>query len=182
MIDVRPATTEDLSALRELIPLSVRALSREYYSHDQVESAIRHVFGPDTQLIADGTYYVAEAEGSLVGCGGWGRRHTLYGGDQMKPDVDRLLDPATEAARIRAFFVHPDWPRRGVASRLFAACVAAASKAGFRRLELVATLPGESLYRAFGFETLEPVEATLPDGVCISFVRMGRSLEPTHEA
>ena len=151
MLTVRLARPDDLPALRELIPASVRALSQGYYTPAQIEGAIRHVFGTDTQLIADGTYYVAEAEGTVVGCGGWSRRRTLYGGDQMKAEADPLLDPATEAARIRAFFVHPDWARRGIASQIIDACVEAARDAGFQRLELMATLPGEPLYRAFGF-------------------------------
>lgn len=173
-VRVRPATAADLPALRELIPRSVRALSRGYYDGAQVESAIRHVFGPDTQLVADGTYFVAEAEGVVVGCGGWSRRSTLYGGDQMKGAEDPLLDPATEAARIRAFFVHPDWARRGVGSAILGACIAAAREAGFRRLELMATLPGVPLYRAWGFRDAEAVETTLPDGVRVGFVRMVR--------
>ena len=174
LLHVRPATPADLSALRELIPLSVRALSQGYYSEAQIESAIRYVFGPDTQLIADGTYFVVQAEHTLVGCGGWSRRSTLYGGDQMKAGEDPLLDPATEAARIRAFFVHPAWARRGVGSALLEACFSAAREAGFRGLELMATLPGVPLYRAYGFEVAEAVETLLPDGVPVPFVRMVR--------
>lgn len=175
MFHVRLASAADLPALRELIPLSVRALSRSEYSEAQVESALRYVFGPDTQLIADGTYFVAQAGDALVGCGGWSRRSTLYGGDQMKGSEDPVLDPATEAARIRAFFVHPGWARRGVGSAILEACFSAAREAGFRRLELMATLPGVPLYRAFGFEEAEPVESILPDGVAVPFVRMVRS-------
>lgn len=174
---VRLATPADLPALRALIPRSVRALSRSYYSDAQIEGAIEHVFGPDTQLIADGTYFVVEAGGAIVGCGGWSRRRTLYGGDQMKDAVDPLVDPATEPARIRAFFVDPDWARRGIGSRLLDACVGAARRAGFRRLELAATLPGEPLYRAYGFEPLERIEAPLPDGLGLPIVRMARAVE-----
>jgi predicted N-acetyltransferase YhbS len=173
---LRLATEADLPALRALIPDSVRALSRGFYTPEQVESAIVHVFGADTQLIADGTYFVAEAEGEVVGCGGWSRRRTLYGGDQMKDAEDPLLDPRTEAARIRAFFVHPAWARRGVGLAIMHACRAAAEAAGFTRLELMATLPGEPLYRAFGFVPVERVETTLPDGVRIPFVRMTRDI------
>jgi GNAT superfamily N-acetyltransferase len=176
MITLRLATPDDLPALQALIPESVRALSQGYYTPEQVESAIRHVFGPDTQLIADGTYFAAEAEGMIAGCGGWSRRRTLYGGDQMKEAEDPLLDPATEAAKIRAFFVHPRWARRGIASMIMEACRAAAAQAGFQRLELMATLPGEPLYRAFGFEVRERVETTLPDGVRVPFVRMDRPI------
>jgi GNAT superfamily N-acetyltransferase len=176
MFHIRLANPADLASLRELIPLSVRALSQAHYSEAQIESAIRYVFGPDTQLIADGTYFVVQAEdASLVGCGGWSRRRTLYGGDQMKTAEDPLLDPATEAARIRAFFVHPAWARRGVGSAILEACFTAAREAGFQRLELMATLPGVPLYQAFGFEAAEAVETLLPDGVPVSFVRMVRN-------
>jgi GNAT superfamily N-acetyltransferase len=123
------------------------------------------VFGPDTQLIADQTYYVAEGEtGELIASGGWSRRRTLYGGDQMKEATDPLLNPATDAARIRAFFVHPAWARRGLGRQLFDCCAADAARAGFRTFELVATLPGEPLYLALGFVPLERSVVALPDG------------------
>jgi GNAT superfamily N-acetyltransferase len=176
MITLRLATPDDLPALRALIPASVRGLSQGFYTPEQVESAIRYVFGPDTQLIADGTYFAAEEDGILAGCGGWSRRRTLYGGDQMKDVDDPPLDPATEAARIRAFFVHPDRARRGVGSAIMNACRDAAARAGFQRLELMATLPGVPLYRAFGFQARERVENTLPDGVVVPFVRMDRAI------
>lgn len=175
MFHIRLATPADLPALRELIPFSVRTLSQAHYSQAQIESAIQYVFGPDTQLMADGTYFVVQAEHTVVGCGGWSRRRTLYGGDQMKAGEDPLLDPATEAARIRAFFVHPAWARRGIGSAILEACFSAAREAGFQRLELMATLPGVPLYRAFGFEVAEPVETLLPDGVSVPFVRMVRN-------
>ncbi len=177
MTRLRLARPEDLPGLNALIPASVRALSAGHYSPAQIESALKYVFGPDTQLIADGTYFVAESEGALVGCGGWSRRRTLYGGDQRKTGADPLLDPAADAARIRAFFVRPDWARRGVASQIMAACADAARAAGFARLELMATLPGEPLYRAFGFAAVERAETLLPDGVRIPFVRMARGLD-----
>lgn len=173
---VRIAAEEDLPAIRALIPRSVRGLSVGYYTPREVESSIRYVFGPDTQLIADGTYFVAESGGDVVGCGGWSARRTLYGGDQAKDADDPRLDPATEPARIRAFFVHPDHARRGIASAIYEACVAAAHAAGFRSLELMATLPGEPLYRTFGFQPVEQVESVLPDGVPIRFVRMARDI------
>ena len=175
-VRVRVATEDDLPAILELIPLSVRGLSGGYYTAEQIESAIRYVFGPDTQLVADGTYFVAERGGSLAGCGGWSMRRTLYGGDQAKDAEDPLLDPSVEAARIRAFFVHPGHARRGVASAIYRACVDAARAAGFRSLELMATLPGEPLYRVFGFHPVEAVESTLPDGVPVRFVRMARGI------
>ena len=159
-----------------LIPVSVRGLSRGFYSDAQIESAIRHVFGPDTQLIADRTYFVATAGGMLVGCGGWSRRRTLFGGDQMKTADDPLLDPKAEAARIRAFFVHPDWARRGIGGAILEACTSAARAVGFRRVELVATLPGEPFYRALGFEALERFDAVMPDGLTFPVIRMIRIL------
>ena len=179
---LRLATTGDLPALRELIPLSVRALSREHYTPRQIESAIRYVFGPDTQLIADGTYFVTETAGEIVGCGGWSKRRTLFGGDQMKsagdPSTDdALLDPATDAARVRAFFVHPDWARRGVATHLLEACLDAARAAGFRRAALAATLPGVAFYRRWGFVEERPLPTTLPDGTEIAFVEMSAKLD-----
>jgi GNAT superfamily N-acetyltransferase len=174
--EIRLATPTDLPALCELIPLSVRGLSRGFYSDAQIESAIRHVFGPDTQLIADRTYFVTKIGDVLVGCGGWSRRRTLFGGDQMKTADDKLLDPKVEPARVRAFFVHPDWARRGIAGAILEACMNAARAAGFRRVELVATLPGEPLYRAFGFDAIERFEAAMPDGLTLPVVRMIRAL------
>jgi GNAT superfamily N-acetyltransferase len=174
---IRLATAEDLPALKALIPLSARALSRGYYSEEQTEGAIRYVFGPDSRLIADGTYFAAEEDGELAGCGGWSRRRTLFGGDQMKSAEDPLLDPATEAARIRAFFVHPAFARRGVGSAILGACMDAARAAGFRRMELASTLPGVPLYEAFGFEKREPIDVPLPDGVVLPVIRMELALD-----
>jgi GNAT superfamily N-acetyltransferase len=177
MLHLRLATPEDIPALRGLIEQSVRALSVGYYAGPQIESALRYVFGPDTQLIADRTYYVMEsAEGELVAAGGWSRRRTLYGGDQMKGAEDPLLEPTTEAARIRAFFVHPAWTRQGLGRQLFDRCAEDAARAGFRSLELVATLPGEPLYRALGFAQLERTVAPLPDGQVLPVVHMTRPL------
>jgi hypothetical protein len=119
MYHLRLATTEDIPRLEELIQQSVRALSVGFYTGAQIESALRHVFGPDTQLIADQTYYAVESEsGELIASGGWSRRRTLYGGDQMKAAEDTLLDPTAEPARLPAFFVHPAWARRGLSPAL----------------------------------------------------------------
>jgi GNAT superfamily N-acetyltransferase len=177
MVSIRGATAGDVAALKVLIPLSARELSRGFYTDEQTESAILHIFGPDSRLIADGTYFVAEEDGRLAGCGGWSRRRTLYGGDQTKAGDEPLLDPATEAAKIRAFFVHPDYARRGIGSRLLEACVAAARAAGFRRLELAATLPGVPLYAARGFVARERLEAPMPDGSALPIVRMERGID-----
>lgn len=176
-IGVRLATPADLPALARLIPLSVRALSGEVYDEAQIESAIRHAFGVDTQLIADYTFFVAEEEGVLAGCGGWSWRRKIYGGDQVtSAELESPLDPTREAARIRAFFVHPAFARRGIGSAILRVCGRAALDAGFRRLELLGTLPGERLYRAFGFEVSEYVNFTLPDGVIVRWVRMTRAI------
>ncbi len=177
MTRIRLAAAEDLPALQELIPISARELSRGYYTREQTESAIRYVFGPDSRLIADGTYFVAEDGAVLAGCGGWSRRRTLYGGDQMKAGEDPLLDPATDAARVRAFFVHPAFARRGIGSGILGACMDAARAAGFRRMELASTLPGVPLYEAFGFEARERIEVPMPDGLTLPVIRMERALD-----
>jgi len=176
-IDLRLATVPDVPALEELIRASVTALSAEHYTSKQIASAISHIFGVDTQLIADETYFVAEVAGQLVGSGGWSKRTTLFGGDQSKPDrPDPLLDPATEAARIRAFYVHPRWSRRGVGSQILTACEDAARAAGFSRIELVATLPGEPLYTARCYEKAEAMRLETPDGQSLPAFRMTKSL------
>jgi GNAT superfamily N-acetyltransferase len=174
---LRVATPDDVPALQRLIGASVRGLSVGYYTEAQIESGLRHVFGVDSQLIADGTYYLIDGPAGPVAGGGWSRRATLYGGDQHKSAPDVLLDPASQPARIRAFFVHPDWARRGLARRLFHACVAAARTAGFRALELGATLPGVPLYESLGFTAHERMDATLPDGVVLPVVRMRRVID-----
>ena len=166
----------EVPALEELIAASVRTLSVGYYSSEQIESALIHVFGVDTQLIADGTYFAAELDGQLVGCGGWSKRKTLFGGDQAKAGTDNLLDPKKEPARIRAFFVHPDFARQGIGKQIIEACDQAAAAAGFRRLELAATLPGEPLYLAVGYEVMERWTHQLAGGVGLPLVRMGKGL------
>lgn len=168
----------DVPALRELIPASARGLSVGFYTAAQIEAAVTHVFGVDTQLITDGTYYLIDSASGAAACGGWSRRRTLYGGDQMKSAEDPLLDPATEAARIRAFFVHPDWARRGLARQLYDECARAAWRAGFRHFELMATMPGEPLYTALGFSVVERVTVTLPGDVDVPFARMHRPINP----
>jgi GNAT superfamily N-acetyltransferase len=176
MPHLRLATSADLPALRALIAESVRGLSIGFYTSEQIESALRHVFGPDSQLIADRTYYVIEEAGELIAAGGWGKRRTTHGGDQMKPADDPPLDPGIDPARIRAFFVHPAWARRGLARQLYERCAADAAQAGFRAFELVATLPGEPLYLALGFQAHERTTAPLPDGQELVVVRMTRPL------
>jgi GNAT superfamily N-acetyltransferase len=175
-INLRLATSDDIPELRQLIEASVRGLSVTHYNARQIESALVHVFGVDTQLIDDGTYFVAEANGEIAGCGGWSRRRTLYGGDQMKAEADPLLDPVTDAARIRAFFIHPRYARRGIGTLIIKACEDAAREAGFSRLELMATLPGLPLYEARGYTVIERVESVLPDGERLPLARMEKRL------
>src|ERR1044072_2747220 len=139
---IRRATLEDRAALERLIAESARGLSRGAYSDAQVEAALASVFGVDTDLIRDGTYYVAEASGEPIGCGGWSKRRPLFGGDRFAARDSGELDPQTEPAKIRAFFVHPDWARRGVGGAILETCEREAEACGFRSLELMATLPG----------------------------------------
>jgi GNAT superfamily N-acetyltransferase len=177
MVRIRLATAVDLPALNALIEASARILSRGFYSPEQTEAAIREVFGADSQLIADGTYFACEEGDALAGCGGWSRRRTLYGGDQTKTGEEPFLDPSREAARIRAFFVHPDFARRGIGSLILDACVDAARAAGFRRLELASTLPGIPFYRVYGFEDREPMEIPMENGLTLPVLRMERSID-----
>jgi len=182
-LTLRAACTHDLPAIEALIARSARELSVGFYTEAQVTGLLRYVFGADTQLLRDGTYYVIEtASAGLAAAGGWSRRRTLYGGDRMKPADDPLLDPAREPARIRAFFVHPHWARRGLGRRLYDHCEAAARAAGFRRLALVATLPGEPLYRALGFELDQRFTLTLPDGIEVPVARMSRPIHRSTRA
>lgn len=173
---IRVARTDDLPALDQLMRKSVRGLSAGYYSPRQIELSLIHVFGIDTQLIADETYFVAEIDGRVAGCGGWSKRRTLYGGDQTKMNEDSLLNPLADAARIRAFFVDPDFARQGIGRQLIEASEAAARAAGFTRLQLGATLPGVPLYAALGYEPLEQVEQSLPEGEVLPLVIMGKQL------
>jgi GNAT superfamily N-acetyltransferase len=183
-LNIRLATTEDVPALQRLIHQSVVTLGDPYYTPKQIASALSHVFGVDTQLILDGTYFVAEVENEIVGSGGWSKRRILFGGDQLKAGVDQakhneidaLLDPESEAARIRAFYVRPRWSRKGIASRILNACEEAAGAAGFCRVELVATLPGEPLYLSRGYQKVEAMQIETPDGESLPAFLMTKSL------
>jgi GNAT superfamily N-acetyltransferase len=171
VLTIRAAIPGDVPALEQLIEASARQLSRGHYTDAQIEAAVTHVFGVDGELIADGTYLVATIDGDLAGCGGWSRRRTLFGGDRFAGRTGGLLDPATDAARIRAFFVAPRHARRGVGRALLAACEDAARTAGFRSLALMATLPGEPFYRAAGY-IADPVSIVEVGDVAIPFVLM----------
>ena len=172
---IRTAAIDDVPALRDLIDRSVRELQAGDYSPEQIAGALGTVFGVDTRLIADGTYYVAECEGRIAGCGGWSMRRTLFGSDHAAVRQDDLLDPETDAAKIRAFFVHPDFARRGIGSRILQACEAAASQAGFTRFELGATLTGERLYRARGYTAVERIDVPLSNGENLPVILMAKS-------
>jgi len=176
---IRLARDEDVASLNELIPLAVRGLSAGFYTPQQITSAIAHVFGVDRQLISDGTYYVAEtSDGRLVGCGGWSHRKTMFGGDRtgFKESNDTLLDPARDAARLRAFFVDPAYSRRGIGKRIVQISEQAARDAGFTSMELVATLPGEPLYAACGYRSIERFDIDIPGGVPIPATKMQKPL------
>jgi N-acetylglutamate synthase-like GNAT family acetyltransferase len=173
----RQAHEKDIPALEELIPLSVRTLQTPYYSHEQMEMAIGPVFGVDRQLIRDGTYFVVEERTRIIGCGGWSKRKTLYGGDKGRVGEDEELDPACDAARIRAFFVHPEWARQGIGRSILETCESAAIKAGFQKAELVATLAGEPLYASCGYAVAERYEAPMSGGMSLPVVRMAKSFK-----
>ena len=176
---LRPADPGDIPPLSELITISVRALSAGYYSPRQIDAALSKIFGVDSQLIADGTYFVAEIAGRIVGAGGWSRRQTLFGGDQRKAGAsDDRVDPATMPGKIRAFYVHPDFARRGIARALLVQCESAARAEGFRRLELMATLPGAPLYSAMGYTPIEPATVDMGDGLTLPGIRMEKTLLP----
>jgi GNAT superfamily N-acetyltransferase len=194
-IRIRRAVPADVPCLQELIAASVRELQAEDYTREQMEGALEAVFGVDSQLIEDGTYLVAEARAiaeagqsheaaqgrdsqanwAIAGCGGWSKRKTLYGGDRWTNREDALLDPARDAAKIRAFFVHPRWARRGVGTKILAACEEAASSAGFTRYEMGATLTGAKLFRAKGYLPVENVEVSLTNGLTLPIIHMAKN-------
>jgi GNAT superfamily N-acetyltransferase len=193
-IRIRKAEAADISELRRLIEASVRELQAEDYTPAQMEGALESVFGVDSQLIADGTYLVAEARivdalseaettarrknpGSgwvIAGCGGWSKRKTLYGSDHWTGREDTLLDPKRDAAKIRAFFIHPAWARRGVGSIILAACEAAARAAGFTSYEMGATLTGAKLFGAKGYLVVENIEVPLKNGLTLPIIHMAK--------
>jgi len=183
-LHIRQAIHSDIPLLKILIDCSVRGLQAQDYTPAQMESALKTVYGVDTQLIEDGTYFVAEVEQGeaprmsgqsrplIVGCGGWSKRKTLYGGDHWTGRHDELLDLRHDAARIRAFFIHPKWARQGIGSMILEACEEAAKTAGFTRLEMGATLTGVPFYRAKGYIATEHLEVPLGNGESLPIVRM----------
>jgi GNAT superfamily N-acetyltransferase len=191
---VRIATPQDVPHLRELIEASVRGLQANDYTPTQIEAALHSVYGVDTQLIADGTYFAVEHDDPAapsprvtshesqvtapVACGGWSKRKTLYGGDQYAQREDALLDPARDAAKIRAFFVHPQYARRGIGTLILEACEQAARAAGFTRLEMGATLSGVAFYSAKGYAAQENLQVPLANGEMLPIVRMSKEIKP----
>ena len=175
-VTVRAAAPADIPAMEALIKRSGIELSAGFYTEEQAQAVTRHVFGVDTQLVADQTYFAVERQGLLVACGGWSKRSTLFGADHTKQGVDALLDPATEAARIRAFFVDPSAARQGLGRLLLKHCADAAADAGFRTLELAATMPGVPLYRACGFSEIDTFELELPGPVRVPLTRMRKTI------
>ena len=174
--DLRLATFEDIPAIEALIAASVNGLQAGDYSQEQRSSALGSVFGVDRSLIGDGTYFVILCEDVLVACGGWSKRRKLHGGDHVERKDDALLDPLVDAARIRAFFVHPEWARLGLGGQLLSAGEQAARAAGFTRLELGATLTGIPLYERYGFLALESSEVPLPNGTTLGILKMWKPI------
>ena len=172
-LHLRKAVGADVPALTALVDLSVRVLQAGDYSAEQIAGALGMLLGLDTRLIDDGTYLVLEtSSGQIAGCGGWSKRKTLFGSDHAPGREEELLDPQMDAAKIRAFFIHPGWARRGLGSMILDACEGEARAAGFHRFELGATLTGERLFRARGYSAVERIEAPLPNGAALPIIRM----------
>ncbi|MFZ4690517.1 MAG: GNAT family N-acetyltransferase [Polymorphobacter sp.] len=171
---LRLATEADLPVLRQVMARAIAELQMAYLSPEQV-SASAAMMGLDTRLVADRTYFIAELDGAIAGCGGWSQRATLYGGDHSAGRDARLLDPATEPARVRAMYTNPDFARRGIGRAVLAACEAAARGAGFARAELMATLAGQPLYSAAGYTAMEEI-LDCNGAVPVPLVRMGKAL------
>lgn len=172
---VRVATRDDIPRIRPLMDRSIRALLKPYLTPEAVEGSFE-VMGLDTQLIDDGTYFAIDDGPALVGCGGWSARATLFGGDHSTGRSAAMLDPAKDAARVRAMYTSPEHTRQGIGRAIIDACEAAARAAGFKRSELMATMAGEPLYRVCGYEVIEPHTSTTSTGVRIPLLRMGKAL------
>lgn len=174
---LRIAVPADAQAIDMLMKVSIASIFPAFYDERQTASSVVHIGSVDRMLLEDGTYFVIEEGEQIVACGGWSRRDKLYTGSGEGSEDARILDPATEPARIRAMFVRGDRARQGLGTRILEACVAAARREGYTRLALMATLPGLPLYRRFGFRVDEPVEITMPDGVSIGGAAMSRPIE-----
>jgi GNAT superfamily N-acetyltransferase len=173
----RVALAPDAPRISELMRASVLELFPHFYDQQQTASAAVHIAHLDMKLIEDGTYFVHEAGDEIVACGGWSRRNKLYTGSGAGDDDDRLLNPRFEAARVRAMFVRRDWTRQGLGRAILHSCERSARDEGFKKLVLGATLPGEPLYRSFGFREVERFVLTMPDGVSVEGVAMDRPVE-----
>lgn len=173
---LRLATASEIPSLNKLIEQSARTLSQHDYSTEEIEGAIRYVFGVDTELVEDQTYYLIENHGVIQSCGGWSKRKTLFGGNQFNERKSGYLDPKTDAAKIRAFFVHPDYARLGLGSLLLNHCEQQALAHGFSKTEMMATLPGVKLYQARGYSAVCEVAHLLPNGVSLKFVHMTKNI------
>jgi GNAT superfamily N-acetyltransferase len=180
-LTIRQAVPADIPALEEVIRASVLELQGSDYTPEQRKKALEMVFGVDTQLVEDGTYFVAEVQEKgateIAACGGWSKRKTLFGSDHCAGREDALLDPVHDAAKIRAFFVHPAWARRGIGSRMLEVCESAALAAGFRRFEMGATLTGVPLYRARGYVEREHLAVPLAPGLSLPIVHMEKCID-----
>jgi GNAT superfamily N-acetyltransferase len=176
---IRKATFDDQTAIENLIAESVRGLSRDVYDARQIELSIKTVFGVDTELIADGTYFVAETEtGEIAGCGGWSKRKTLYGASRYEHSRDsELLNPELDAAKIRAYFIHPAFARKGIGTLILDACEQEARAHGFKAAEMMATLPGVKLYAVRGYEGNEEVKVPVGENIDIICIKMRKDLE-----
>lgn len=176
--EIRRANADDISAISTLIAESVRGLGKGYYTGEQIELSINSVFGVDVELIADGTYFVAEIDSKIIGCGGWSKRRTLYGASVYEHSRDsEMLDPDHDAAKIRPFFVHPSEARQGIGRAILDMCETEMKSSGFVRAEMMATLPGVPLYSACGYVRAESVAVPLGIGVSIECVRMTKDFE-----
>jgi GNAT superfamily N-acetyltransferase len=173
---IRPADLNEISQLQELIARSIRTLGAGDYTPAQIEGALRGAFGVDTQLIRDRTYFVIELDGAIVGCGGWSYRQTLFGGDARAERDPAELDPAVDAAKIRAFFIDPGHSRRGLGAALLEHCENAARERGFTSCELMGTLPGVRLYAARGYVAQPSIQYPVGPNLTIEFVPMRKQI------
>jgi len=175
MFTHRLAVADDMPALQQLMTAAIRELLPQFLPPEKVQASFA-VMGVDSQLIADGTYFILEQDGVMAGCGGWSRRATLFGHNTTAGRDSRLLDPASEPARVRAMYTAPAFVRLGVGRQILALCESAARAEGFTRVELGATKGGEPLYRACGYTEIECLDVPTPGGVTVPITRMGKTL------